>query len=191
MFEYLVFSQVPGQPAQQPAVPQQPSQPAQPAPGAQPAQQPSAQPAPGAQPAQQPSAQPAAQPAGPAPAGGGVSMMAMLQWAGIGGAASGAIQAVFGVITGFEIVNFLMTVGIAVVVGILVAIILGQFGAKIPIKATLMIKAALFMFVINLIPGFIFGMGVGTLGMILGIIGVGAGAFAYGWLVQNKLPNLI
>ncbi len=186
MIEYLVFNQVPGQPAQQPAAPQQPAQPPQPAAGAQPAQ-----PAPGAQPAQQPPAQPAAQPAGPAPAGGGVSMMAMLQWAGIGGAASGAIQAVFSVIIGFDIVSFLMTVGIAVVVGILVAIILGQFGAKIPIKATLMIKAAAMMFVINLIPGFIFSPNYGFLTIILMVVGIGAGAFAYGWLVQNKLPNLV
>jgi hypothetical protein len=169
MFEYLVISQqVPEQPAQQPA---------QPAPGA---------PAGAAQPAQPAAGAPAAQPPG-AP----VSMVSMLQWAGIGGAASGAIQAAFSVVSGFDVVNFLMTVGIAVVVGILVAILLGQFGAKIPLKATLMVKAAAFMFVINLIPAFIFGMGAGSLGMILGIVSIGVGAFVYGWLIQNKLPNLV
>jgi len=161
--DYLVINQVPQQPAQ----PMQPVQPAAAAP----------QPAPGAAPA--------------APAGGAVSMGAMMQWAGIGGAASGAVQAVLGIVSGFDIVGMLMTVGIAVVLGILTAVLLGQFGAKLPFKATLMVKAALFMFVLNLIAGFIFGMGEGALGMILGVVGIGAGAFLYGWLLQKKLPNLI
>ena len=180
MFEYLVINQ---------QMPEQPAQPAAPQPA-----QPAAQPAQPGQPAAQPQAAPQ-QPVPGAPQAavpsGDVSMGAMVKWAGAGGAASGAIQAIFGVVSGFDLVNFGMTVGIAVVVGVLVAIILGQFGKKIPIQATLMVKAAAIMFVVNLIPGFIFGMGVGMLGTILGVVGIGAGAFLYGWLLQNKIPNLM
>jgi hypothetical protein len=118
-------------------------------------------------------------------------MGTIVQWAGIAGAASGLVQGILGFVSGFDILGFLMTVVIAAVLGILVAILLGQFGTKIPIQGTLMIKAALFMFVINLLVGFMFGLGEGALGMILGVIGVGAGAFLYGWLVQKKVPNLI
>lgn len=173
--DYLVISQE--MPAPQPVPP------AQPAPGAAPAAAPppaGAPPAPGAAP-----------PPEAAPAKGAVSMGTMLQWAALGGAASGAIQAILGLVSGFDVMGFLMTVLIAVVLGILVAMLLGQFGAKIPLKATLMVKAALFMFVLNLLAGLIFGMGEGALGLILGIIGIGAGAFAYGYLIQNKLPGLI
>jgi hypothetical protein len=118
-------------------------------------------------------------------------MVQMLQWAGIGGAASGAIQAALSVVTGFDVVNFLMTVGIAVVVGVLVAIILAQFGKKIPVEGTLMVKAAALMFLVNLIPGFIFSPNYGAFTLILMVIGVGGGAFAYGWLVQKNLPGLM
>jgi len=175
MFEYLIINQVqPQQPAQQPAAPQQAAQ--------QPMQQP-------VQPAQQP-VQP--MPGAPQTApSGNVSMIQMAQWAGIGGAASGAIQAALSVISGFDMVNFLMTIIIGIVVGILSAIILGQFGNKIPVEGTLMVKAAAMMFIINIITGFIFGMGEGTFGMILGVVGIGAGAFVYGWLLQNKIPNLL
>lgn len=178
MFRYLIINQqMPQQPQQYPQqpYPQQPAQqyPQQPMPGAQPAQ-PAAAPMPGA-----------------APAAAPVSMGAMFQWAGIGGAASGVIQSIFGIISGFDLVGFLMTVGIAIALGILIAVILGQFGAKIPLTANLMIKAAAFMFVFNLITGFIFGMGEGGLGMILGIVAIGAGAFLYGFILKKKLPNLI
>jgi len=188
MFEYLIINQVqppaqqPAQPvAPQPAVPQQPVQPAAPQPV-----QPGQPVAPQAVP-QQPV--PGAVPIGAAT--GDVSMVKMLQWAGIGGAASGAIQSIFNLVIGFDLVNFGMTVGIAIVIGILVAIILGQFGKKIPIQATLMVKAAAIMFVVNLIPGFIFSPNFGFLTITLMIVGIGAGAFLYGWLLQNKLPNLM
>ncbi|MBN2112118.1 hypothetical protein JW707_03385 [Candidatus Woesearchaeota archaeon] len=132
-----------------------------------------------------------AQPMPQAAPSGAVGMGTIVQWAGIAGAASGGVQAVLGIVSGFDIIGFLMTVVIAAVLGILVAILLGQFGAKIPIQGTIMIKAAMFMFVLNLLTGFIFGLGEGALGVIVGIIGVGAGAFLYGWLVQKKIPNLI
>ena len=190
MLEYLVFNQqMPQQPAQQPGQPQQP------APGAAPAQ-PAVAPQPGAAPAQP--AQPAAapQPGQPAQPGAAapsepVGMGAMAQWAAIGGAASGAIQAVLSIVGGFDIVGMLMTIGMAAVIGVLVGVLLGQFGAKIPFKATLMVKAALFMFVLNLVVGFVFGLGEGFLGLMLGIIGIGAGAFLYGFILEKKIPNLI
>ncbi len=120
-----------------------------------------------------------------------VKMGALIQWAGIAGAASGIIQGLLSLVSGFDIVGFLITLGIAAVVGMLSAILLGQFGSQIPLKATLMVKAAAFMFAINLVAGLLFGMGTGGLGLLLGILGVGIGAFAYGWLIQKKLPNLI
>lgn len=179
MFEYLIINQqMPEQPMQQPqpAAPQQPVQQQIPQPTA---PQPGAQPAPAAVP------MPGARPSSP------VSMGTIAQWAGIAGAASGGVQGVLGFVSGFDIIGFFMTVIIAAVLGILVAVLLGQFGTKIPIQGTLMIKAALFMFVINLLAGFIFGLGDGALGIVVGIIGVGAGAFLYGWLVQKKIPNLV
>jgi hypothetical protein len=115
-------------------------------------------------------------------------MGTMLQWSVIAGALSGVIQAVFNI--SFNIVDILMTVGIAAVLGILIAIIIGQFGSKIPLKASLMVKAAAFMFVINLIVGFFFTLGSGF-AMVVGIVGIGAGAFAYGWLLQKKIPNIV
>lgn len=177
MFRYLIISQQ--MPQQQ--YPQQPQQYQQQYPQ-QPAQQqyPQAQQAAGAQPQQKP-----AQQAAP------VGMGTLLQWAAIGGAASGVIQTLFGLVSGFDFIGFLMTVGIAIVLGILAAVLLGQFGAKIPVSGSLMVKAAAFMFILNLITGFIFGMGEGALGMILGIVAIGAGAFLYGFLLQKKVPNLI
>jgi len=85
----------------------------------------------------------------------------------------------------------LMTVLIAVVMGILVAILLGQFGKKIPIQGSLTVKAGLFMFLLNIIAGFVLGLGEGFLGLLLGIIGIGAGAFVYGYLIEQKLPKLV
>lgn len=191
ILKYLIFSQVqqPGQqeqqPQPQPGAPQAPAaQPQQPAPQA-------GQPAAPQQP-QQPAAQPQ-----PAPPGEAVSMAAMLQWAGAGGAASGAIQAVLNLLANvlgagaFSFMGFLMTVLIAVVMGVLVAILLGQFGKKIPIQGSLTVKAGLFMFLLNIIAGFVLGLGEGFLGLLLGIIGIGAGAFIYGYLIKQKLPNLI
>ena len=182
MFEYLIVNQqMPEQVPQQPQpvapqpMPQQPVQPQSAAPQSQ-----AAQPAP-AQPMQG---------AAPAPAGA-VSMATILKWGAAAGAASGAVQGILGFVSGFDIVGFLMTVVVAAVLGVLVGILVGQFGAKIPIQGTLMVKAAMFMFVINLIAGFIFGMGEGALGIILGVVGVGAGAFLYGWLIQKKIPNLV
>lgn len=133
---------------------------------------------------------PQAQAAQPMPSGP-VSMNALMQWAGIGGALSGAIQAAVSIVSGFNLVDMGITVVIGAVLGVLTGVLLGQFGAKVPIKGTLMIKSALFMFVITLAAGFVMGMGDGFTGLLLGIVGRGAGAFAYGWIIQKQLPNLI
>lgn len=183
MFEFLVFSQqMPGQ-APQPAQPQ----PAQPAPEAVPAQ-PAAQPAPGAAPAQPQSAAPGAAPAAPT---GNVNMGQLAQWAGIGGAASGAVQAVLSIINGFDMVGMATTVVIAAVLGVLAGVLIGQFGSKIPVQGTVMVKGALFMFVLNAIVGFLFLFASGTMGTIIGIVGVAGGAFLYGFILEKKLPNLM
>ena len=153
------------QPAQQaPQAYQQPAAPAQPAPGQLP------------------------QAAAPS---GNVSMGTLAQWAAAGGALAGVIQAVFGLVGGFDLMSMAMTIVLGVVFGILSGVLIGQFGAKIPIQGTLMIKAALFMFVISFAAGIVIdGLG-DFLPMIVGIIGKGAGAFAYGWIIQKKLPNLL
>lgn len=177
MFEYLIVNQQ--MPRQVPPAQQYPQQPVQ--------QQQMQRPQPIGRPvAQQPGVQQ------PYPQQEeSVSMKTILQWGGIAGAAAGAIQGIFGFVSGFDILGFMMTIIVSSVLGILVGILLGQFGNKIPIKGSIMMKSALFMFVISLIAGFIFGLGEGPIGLIAGIIGVGAGAFLYGWLIQNKVPNLV
>lgn len=170
---------------------QQAPQPAAPAPAAPEAQAP-AQPAAPAPGAPAPEAAPAAAPA--AAPGEAVPMGTVVQWAAAGGVIAGAIQAVLGIVSGgFDPMGMAMTIGMAVVFGVLSAVLLGQFGAKIPVQGPLMIKAALFMFVISLVAGFAVGglMSGGFMGMLIGIIGIGAGSFAYGWLIQQKVPNLI
>ena len=166
--------------------------PAQPAPTP-PAEAP-AQPAAAPDPTQPAPAQPAAAPGQPpqaaAPAGN-VSMGTLAQWAAAGGALAGVIQAVFGLVGGFDLIGMVMTIVLGVVFGILSGVLLGQFGTKIPIQGTLMIKAALFMFVISFAVGIVMeGLG-DFVPMIIGLVGKGAGAFAYGWIIQKKLPNLL
>jgi len=181
MIEFLIFNQqMPGQVPQQPQ-PMPPAQPAQPMP-AQP--QPAAQPVPGVQ-------QPAAQPMPGAAPSGPVSMQVLAQWAGIGGAASGALQAVLSIINGFDIMGMGIYVVIGAVLGILAGIIIGQFGSKIPIEGTVMVKGALFMFLLNAIVGFLFLFAAGTTGTMVGIVGVAGGAFLYGFILEKKIPNLM
>ena len=115
----------------------------------------------------------------------------LIKWASLAGFASGGVQAVLGVINGFDIVGFLMSVLIGGIVGILVAILLGQFGNKIPIQGTVMVRSALFMFALNLIAGLILGIGSGALGMIVGIVAIGGGSFLYGYIIQKQIPNLL
>ena len=145
------------------------------------------------QPAQQPYPQPVQQqmPQQGAMPSGNVSMANLAQWAAIGGAASGALQAVLGIINGFDPVGMAITVVAAAVIGVLAGVLLGQFGSKIPVQGTVMVKGALFMFVLNFAAGFLLGFGEGFLSLILGMAGIGAGAFIYGFILQKKVPNLI
>jgi hypothetical protein len=124
-------------------------------------------------------------------AGGPISMMQIVQGAGIAGAAAGALQAVLSVITGFDLIGMVITLVLGAVLGIVAAIIIAQFGSKIPIEGTLMVKGALFMFALNAIAGFLFLFAPGTTGTMVGIVGVAAGAFLYGFLLQKQIPNLM
>jgi hypothetical protein len=177
---------IPVQPAQAPPA-EAPSVEGQPAP-IQPAFQ---QPVPMQQPAAMP-VQPQAPEMQAAP-GGSVSMGAVAQWGAAGGALAGIIQAVLGIVNGFDIMGMLMTIVIGAVLGILSAVLLGQFGTKIPVQGTLMIKAALVMFLVSIVAGFVISgwLSGGFLALLLGIVGAGAGAFAFGWLIQKKIPTLI
>lgn len=126
----------------------------------------------------------------PQQAPGPVKMNTVLIWAGIAGAVSGLVQAALGAISSFDMVGSLISAAISAGVGIFSAILIGQFGAKIPVNASLFVKASAAMFVLNLAVQFMFGLGTG-LGFVLAIAGIGTGALAYGFIVSRTMPNLV